>query len=119
MSSTEQLLKHPNLWRAGQLGNAPQQPGIATGYTQLDAHLPGGGWPEGGLMELLLASAGLSLRTVVSERNYPPAKPPSLPWRWLRRLTPASLRLLFPFVGAQGAERQPPLFRSIRRFSRF
>ena len=38
-------------------------------------------------VKLLLASAGLSLRTVVSERNYPPAKPVSLPWRWLRRFT--------------------------------
>ena len=38
-------------------------------------------------VKLLLASAGLPLRTVVSERNYPPAKPPSMPWRWLRRLT--------------------------------
>ena len=38
-------------------------------------------------VKLLLACAGLPLRTVVSERNYPPAKPPSLPWRWLRRLT--------------------------------
>ena len=38
-------------------------------------------------VKLLLASAGLPLRTVVSERNYPPAKPPSLVWRWLRRFT--------------------------------
>ena len=38
-------------------------------------------------VKLLLASAGLRLSTVVSERNYPPAKPPSLPWRLLRRLT--------------------------------
>ena len=38
-------------------------------------------------VKLLLASTGLPLRTVVSERNYPPAKPPSMPWRWLRRLT--------------------------------
>ena len=38
-------------------------------------------------VKLLLACAGLPLRTVVSERNYPPAKPPALPWRWLRKLT--------------------------------
>ena len=38
-------------------------------------------------VKLLLASAGLPLRTVVSERNYPPAKPPAPPWRWLRRCT--------------------------------
>lgn len=38
-------------------------------------------------VKLLLACIGLPVRTVVSERNYPPAKPPALPWRWLRRLT--------------------------------
>jgi len=38
-------------------------------------------------VKLLLACAGLPIRSVVSERNYPPAKPPALPWRWLRRLT--------------------------------
>ena len=38
-------------------------------------------------VKLLLATRGLSLRCLVSERNYPPAKPPSLPWRWLRRLS--------------------------------
>ncbi|MFM9089223.1 MAG: glycosyltransferase [Cyanobium sp.] len=38
-------------------------------------------------IKLLLASQGLGLACVVSERNYPPAKPPSLLWRGLRRLT--------------------------------
>lgn len=38
-------------------------------------------------IKLLLAAAGLELPVVVSERNYPPAKPPALPWRCLRRLT--------------------------------
>jgi glycosyltransferase involved in cell wall biosynthesis len=37
-------------------------------------------------IKLLLASRGLGMTVVVSERNYPPAKPPSRPWRLLRRL---------------------------------
>jgi len=37
-------------------------------------------------VKVLLASRGLGLACVVSERNYPPAKPPSLLWRGLRRL---------------------------------
>ncbi len=37
-------------------------------------------------IKLLLASRGLGVPVVVSERNYPPAKPPSAPWRLLRRL---------------------------------
>ena len=38
-------------------------------------------------VKLLLASRGLPIRCLVSERNYPPARSPSLPWRWLRRLS--------------------------------
>ena len=38
-------------------------------------------------VKLLLASRGLPASCVVSERNYPPAKPPALLWRLLRRLT--------------------------------
>ena len=38
-------------------------------------------------VKALLACCGLPIRCVVSERNYPPAKPPLMPWRWLRRLT--------------------------------
>ncbi|MEB3325072.1 MAG: glycosyltransferase [Cyanobacteriota bacterium] len=37
-------------------------------------------------VKVLLACRGLDLACVVSERNYPPAKPPSLLWRGLRRL---------------------------------
>lgn len=38
-------------------------------------------------IKLLLALQGLPVPVVVSERNYPPAKPPALPWRLLRRLS--------------------------------
>ena len=38
-------------------------------------------------VKVLLACCGLRIRCLVSERNYPPAKPPALPWRWLRRLS--------------------------------
>jgi len=49
-----------NLWRADDLhpdaGSAACQ---ATGFAALDAELPGGGWPSGQLVELLLTSAGI------------------------------------------------------------
>ncbi|MEC8095622.1 MAG: glycosyltransferase [Cyanobacteriota bacterium] len=48
---------------------------IAVGVTVLPA------------VKLLLASRGLPIRCLVSERNYPPARSPALPWRWLRRLS--------------------------------
>ncbi len=38
-------------------------------------------------IKLLLAATGLPLPVVVSERNYPPARPLSWPWRCLRRIT--------------------------------
>lgn len=60
-ASTEHLLRHPKLWRAGQLAQMQGQArtGISSGYAQLDAHLPDSGWPAAGLAELLLTSAGL------------------------------------------------------------
>ncbi|WP_243748339.1 translesion DNA synthesis-associated protein ImuA [Roseateles toxinivorans] len=49
---------HPGLWRAHQLTRAS---GVAwpSGFAALDAQLPGGGWPQGVLSELLLAQAGI------------------------------------------------------------
>ena len=86
------LLKHPNLWRAGQLAGlqAQGQKGIATGYAQLDEHLPGKGWPGGGLMEFMLTSAGIgelrlltpALRTLSHAENRWVAwvNPPFVPY---------------------------------------
>jgi hypothetical protein len=49
------LLEHPAIWR----GRAAARPGVrASGYAALDEHLPGGGWPRNGLIEILLARFG-------------------------------------------------------------
>ncbi len=53
----ERLLQHPSLWRAS--GQAVAAPAVSTGFAQLDAHLPGGGWPCPALIELLLEQCGL------------------------------------------------------------
>ena len=45
------------VWRAGELGSASVQT-VATGYAALDRILPGGGWPQGALVELLQPQAG-------------------------------------------------------------
>ena len=47
-----------HVWRAGELGGASLQT-VATGYPALDAVLPGGGWPQGALIELLQPQAGV------------------------------------------------------------
>lgn len=52
------LLQRADLWRGDALGCA-EQAGFASGFANLDALLPGGGWPRGTLTELLLPQAGL------------------------------------------------------------
>jgi protein ImuA len=48
----------PNVWRAGELGSASLQT-MDTGYAALNDVLPGGGWPQGALIEVLQPQAGL------------------------------------------------------------
>ena len=46
------------VWRAGELGGASLQT-VATGYVSLDQALPGNGWPQGAMTEVLQPQAGL------------------------------------------------------------
>ena len=61
MSSPSSLLPlehlHPALWRAHQLGRG-RDAVHASGYAALDAELPGGGWPQRAITELLLTGTG-------------------------------------------------------------
>ena len=54
----ESLLRDPRLWR-GQ--GAPVQPlsNHPTGYAELDASLPAGGWPDAALVEVLFSADGI------------------------------------------------------------
>jgi protein ImuA len=49
---------HPSLWRASQLARGATRC-IDTGHDPLSAELPGGGWPTGSLIELLLQQNGI------------------------------------------------------------
>ena len=49
---------HPGLWRGHQFGRHAEH-GVASGFAQLDAQLPGGGWPRRALTELLLPHPGV------------------------------------------------------------
>jgi hypothetical protein len=51
------VLSHPAIWRGGNC--APEPAALPTGYPALDAVLPGGGWPQGALTEMLLAHEGI------------------------------------------------------------
>ena len=48
---------HAAIWQGDQLAGSPV-PACPSGYAALDAQLPGGGWPGGGLTELLLDAPG-------------------------------------------------------------
>lgn len=49
---------HPSLWRASQLARSSTRC-IDTGHPTLSAQLPGGGWPTGTLVDLMLQQAGI------------------------------------------------------------
>ncbi len=52
------LLQRRDIWRGGRV-SPPTGEGLTTGFTALDAALPGGGWPQGALTELLLSQEGI------------------------------------------------------------
>jgi protein ImuA len=49
---------HPSLWLASQLAQATTRC-VDTGFPSLSAQLPGGGWPSGTLVDLLLQQPGI------------------------------------------------------------
>ena len=51
------LLSHPAIWRGNDV--APEPAVVPSGFPELDAVLPGRGWPQGALTELLLAREGI------------------------------------------------------------
>ena len=56
-SSLDELLANPRLWRGSDPAHVV--PGLATGYGELDRHLPGGGWPQQALTEILIERYGI------------------------------------------------------------
>lgn len=49
---------HPALWLGHQIGRSAGD-AVASGFAELDAELPGGGWPRRALSELLLPHPGV------------------------------------------------------------
>jgi hypothetical protein len=52
----DELLAHPSLWRGRSRAAIAT---LSTGYPELDAGLPGGGWPRHGLIEILTPRPGV------------------------------------------------------------
>lgn len=55
-ASLDALLIHPQIWRGDGMHRSGGEP---TGWPELDAVLPGQGWPVGALSELLVEGAGI------------------------------------------------------------
>jgi len=51
------LLSHPAIWRGDDV--APEAAAMPTGFAELDAALPGRGWPQGALTEIVLEREGI------------------------------------------------------------
>jgi len=51
------LLAHPAIWRGDDC--APEPSALSSGFALLDAALPGRGWPQGALTEMLLEREGI------------------------------------------------------------
>ncbi|MGH8475091.1 MAG: translesion DNA synthesis-associated protein ImuA [Methylococcales bacterium] len=67
----------PHLWRGACFGKTAFD-GISTGYSELDRVLPGGGWPRGAVIELLLEAIGIgelrlmlpAIRTLIAQKRF-------------------------------------------------
>ena len=56
-ASLDKLLENPRVWRGRN--QAQRKVGLASGYPELDRHLPGGGWPPEALTEILTEQYGI------------------------------------------------------------
>lgn len=78
-----QLLAHPAIWRGR---SAARSATLSTGFRALDDALPGGGWPQAGLTEILVPRCGVGeLRLLLPLLARAGA---ALPARWTAWIAP-------------------------------
>ena len=65
MTSLTDILQRQTVWRGADASISLAEPALPTGYAGLDAELPGGGWPAGGLAEVLCHTEGIGELQVV------------------------------------------------------
>jgi len=76
MTAIARLLEHPAIWRGRSVARRDTVP---TGYPALDARLPGGGWPQAALVEIMVPHLGggelqLLLPVLAALSNQPVAR---------------------------------------------
>lgn len=86
MNLSELMQRHP-VWRGSE--SYSRAPGIESGFAELDALLPGGGWPQSALTEILFPQHGVGEMSVLlpalarlsqSERWIALIAPPFVPY---------------------------------------
>jgi hypothetical protein len=68
MATLADLLQRQTVWRGAAAPVTSAEPAtlaVPTGYAELDAELPGGGWPVGGLAEVLCHTEGIGELQIV------------------------------------------------------
>ncbi|MCC5809942.1 MAG: translesion DNA synthesis-associated protein ImuA [Ectothiorhodospiraceae bacterium] len=93
-----QLLQEPGIWRAADNQHTGQRH-IPSGFAELDGVLPGGGWPDAALTELLHAHSGIGeLRLLM-----PALARLSRSGRWIALVAPPHVPYA-PALAAQGVD---------------
>jgi protein ImuA len=96
MNLNQLLHQRNDLWRGGELAQEEER-GIATGFPELDRELAGGGWPRGGVSELLRAGEGLGALDLLLPALARLSREP----RWIALIAPPYLPYP-PALAAQG-----------------
>jgi hypothetical protein len=81
-TTLDAVLNHPAIWRGGECARVA--PGVATGYAELDAQLPGGGWPAGAITEIYAERTGVG----EVELTMPAAAQLTQAGRWVTLVAP-------------------------------
>ncbi len=93
----DELLQKPGIWRAGETTKDTGLDHVATGFAELDALLPGGGWPAGALTEMLHDQSGIGeLRVLI-----PALARLSQAGRWIALIAPPHIPYA-PALAAHG-----------------
>jgi cell division inhibitor SulA len=85
MSLPQQLLNRADIWRGGEVSSVP---GVSSGFVELDALLPGHGFPIGALTEVIVPRFGIgelrlllpAITRLMRERWLAFVAPPYIPY---------------------------------------
>ena len=95
VGALDAVLNHPAVWRGGECARVA--PAVATGYAELDAQLPGGGWPSGAITEIYAERTGVG----EVQLTMPAAAKLTQVGRWLTVVAPLHVPYA-PSLAARG-----------------